>query len=175
MAAEWRPAQRWLHWVTAVLVTAGFALAWVMTAIPFRQLALKFWLYQAHKSIGVLVLLAVVARLVLLARHGRPPSALTARAARWAAVGHWALYAQLLIVPVLGYLTADTAALPIPTLFLGLLKLPPLLERDPARFAVLVVLHRAAAVALVGLALGHAGMALRHRTAGWFGRIGGGR
>lgn len=166
MAAEWAPAQRWLHWATAGLVAAGFGLAWVMTSVPFRQMALKFWLYQAHKSIGLLVLLAVVARLVLRTRLGRPATELPPNASAWAATGHAVLYILLLTVPLLGVLTADTAPLRIPTLFLGLLPLPVLAGRDPALFAVLVALHRALAIALVVLAFGHAGMALRHHAAG---------
>ncbi len=166
MAVEWHPAQRWLHWATAGLVAAGFALAWVMTSVPFRQMALKFWLYQAHKSIGLLALLAVVARLMLRARLGRRATDLPPREDALAAAGHAVLYILLLAVPLLGYLTADTAPLRIPTLFLGLLPLPVVLGRDAALFGVLVTLHRVLAIGLVVLAIGHAGLALRHHAAG---------
>src|SRR5512140_1451834 len=62
--ASWSPAQRWLHWLTAGLVLVGFGLGWWMVAVPFRALLLKFALYQAHKTIGLVVLALVLVRLV---------------------------------------------------------------------------------------------------------------
>jgi cytochrome b561 len=163
MPAEWSLAQRLLHWVTAILVIGGFVLAFVMVALPLRELLLKFTLYQVHKSIGLLVLLTVLARLLLRATRGRPPPEPVQRwQARAASVGHGALYLLLLAVPVLGYFVASTASLRIPTRFLGLIALPDPIGPDAALFAVLRPLHRALAIALVVLAAGHAAMAVYH-------------
>jgi cytochrome b561 len=178
MPAEWSLAQRTLHWATAVLVVGGFVLAFVMVALPLRELLLKFRLYQVHKSIGLLVLLTVLARLLLRLAQGRPAQDPMPRwQARAASVGHGALYALLLAVPALGYLVASSAALRVPTRFLGLIALPDPIGPDPALFAVLRPLHRGLAIALVVLATGHALVAvyhhLRHGTVlrrMWFGR-----
>ncbi len=167
MPARWSAPQRLLHWTTALLVTVGFVLAFVMVALPLRELLLKFTLYQVHKSIGLLVLLTVLARLLLRAARGRPPwEAMPRWQARAASVGHGALYALLLAVPVLGYCVASTASLRVPTRFLGLIALPDLFGPDPALFAVLRPLHRGLAIALVALAAGHAAMALWHHLRG---------
>ena len=147
---------------------AGFVLAWIMVGLPFRQLLLKFLLYQAHKTIGLLVLLATILRLLLRARQGRPAwdAGLSPRDIRLARIGQALLYALLLVVPMLGWLTAETAALRLPTFFLGFITLPQLLPADPDLFALLRPLHRALAILLVILAIGHAGMAIRHHRAG---------
>jgi len=177
MPADWSPAQRILHWATAVLVVGGFAIAFVMVALPLSALLLKFTLYQAHKSIGLLVLLLVLARLALRLGHGRP---LPETMPRWqlhaASLGHGALYALLLVVPVLGYCVASTASLRVPTRFLGLITLPDPIGRDPALFAILRPLHKTFAIALIVLAAGHAAMAVLHHLRGravlrrmWFG------
>jgi cytochrome b561 len=179
MPAEWSVGQRLLHWATALLVVGGFVLAFVMVALPLRELLLKFTLYQVHKSIGLLVLLMVLARLLLRATHGRPAAeALPRWQARAASVGHGVLYALLIAVPALGYFVASTASLRIPTRFLGLIVLPDPIGPDPALFAVLRPLHRALAIALVALAAGHAAMAVYHHLRGravlrrmWFGRV----
>ena len=107
----WPAPQRWLHGWTAGLVLLGFAIAWIMVALPFTQLLLKFRLYQAHKTIGLIVLVLVCMRLFLRALWRRPgrDEDLPAWQLRVVGWGHGVLYALLLAVPVLGYLTAATA------------------------------------------------------------------
>jgi len=166
--AGWSRLQRRLHWWTAGLILAGFALAWVMVAVPLAALLEKFLLYQAHKTIGLTVLALVLWRLALRARRGRPAweAGLSRRQARAAAVGQAALYALAVVVPVLGYFVAATAPAQVPTLFLLVIPVPHLVGPDPAAFAALRAAHRAAAILLVALACGHAAMALWHHRAG---------
>lgn len=167
MAAEaFSRAQRRLHWWTAALVAGGFALGFVMVAVPLRDLLTKFLLFQLHKTLGLIVLGAVLWRLGLRLRLGRPAAELPAWEARMAGFGQAVLYALLLAVPVLGYLAACTAPAGIPTLFLWVIPVPALLGPDPALYPLLRAIHRAAAIALVALAAGHALAALRHHLRG---------
>ncbi len=85
---------------------------------------------------------------------------------RAAALGQAALYTMLLVVPVLGYLTACAAPGGIPTLFLAVIPIPSVVGPDPAWYAVLRPVHRWTAVALVVLAAGHALAAWRHHRRG---------
>ncbi|ONG53249.1 hypothetical protein BKE38_12765 [Pseudoroseomonas deserti] len=164
----WSRAQRRLHGAIAVLVLAALAMAPVMVGLGYSQLLLKFLLYQAHKSVGLLVLLLAAALLALHAARGRPSpdpdlpawQRLTARAM------HAALFALLLAMPVLGYLTAASAPIAIPTFFFGLVPVPHLLAPDAARFAWLRGLHEWAGWSLALLLAGHAGMAIRHHLQG---------
>ncbi|MGC8475490.1 MAG: cytochrome b [Acetobacteraceae bacterium] len=168
MAEGFSRAQRRLHWWTAALVAIGFVLGLVMRAVPLRDLLSKFLLFQLHKTVGLTVLALVIWRLALRGRLGRPPPAagLAGWEARAAAVGQLVLYALLVAVPVLGYLTACTAPAGVPTLFLLVIPIPGVIGPDPRLYAVLRVVHGAAAFTLVGLALGHALAALRHHRAG---------
>ena len=120
-------------------------------------------------------------RLLLRAAWRRPET--DAGLPRWqlrAAGGvHALLYGLLLAVPVLGYLTAATAPIAVPTLFLGLIKVPHLVGPDPDWFAILRPAHRIAAIGLILLACGHAAMAIHHHRQGrptllrmWRGRAG---
>jgi cytochrome b561 len=70
--ASWSRAQRALHWTIAALVLLAAPLGLYMVALPFRQLLLKFVLYQLHKTIGITVFLLVLAQLALHWRRGRP-------------------------------------------------------------------------------------------------------
>jgi cytochrome b561 len=177
---RWSGAAIALHWATVPLLAGAFVVAWAMVAVPFRLLGLKFALYQAHKTLGLLVLAAALGRLVLRARRGRPgPDAALGRGeSRLAALGQAALYGLMLGVPLLGWLTAGTAPLRVPTLLFGLIPLPQGLAPDPALFGLLREVHRAGAIGLVGLAAGHAGLAWRHHRRGrevlrrmWPGRL----
>lgn len=172
MAAEpprsWGRAQRWLHWSIAALVFAAVPVAVAMVALPFSRLLLKFVLYQAHKTIGLTVLLLAAAQLGLHWRRGRPPP--EPGLPRWqrgaAAAMHLALFALLLVVPLLGYLSAAAAPIRIPTLFLGVVAVPHVIGPDAALFAVLRRVHLALALLLAALAIGHAAMALHHHRRG---------
>lgn len=139
-----------------------------MVAVPFRPLLLKFSLYQAHKTIGLLVLALAIGRLVLRVRWGRASwePALSRTQRRLAGLGHMALYVFLLAVPVLGYLTAAAAPIQIPTLLFGVITLPHAVAPDPIWFAWLRPMHRAAAIGMIIFACGHAVMAIRHHRAG---------
>lgn len=157
MADTWSRAQRGLHWSTAVLIVLGFALAWIMVAVPLQQMLEKFLLYQLHKTIGLTVFGLTIWRLVLRMRRGRPPAG--PDLPRWqrsaASAMHAALYSLALVVPVLGYFTAATAPARIPTLFLLVLPVPHAVGPDKAAYDVLHLVHRDAAVALIALAVGH--------------------
>lgn len=164
----WSRVQRRLHWGTAVLVVLGFLVAWVMVAVPLRDLLVKFLLYQAHKTLGLLVLLLTAARVLVRRRQGRPAwdGDLPGWQRRAASGMHLGLYALLLTVPVLGYFTAATAPAQVPTLFLLVIPIPHLVGVDPTAFAVLRPMHRALAILLVVLASAHALAAVANHLRG---------
>jgi cytochrome b561 len=166
--AFWSSAQRRLHWGIAALVFTAAPVAVIMVALPFTRLLLKFVLYQAHKTIGLTVLLLAAVQLALHWRRGRPPPdpALPPWQRRAAAAMHAVLFALLLVVPLLGYLTAAAAPIRIPTLFLGVVPVPHVIGPDAALFALLRRVHLVLALTLVALAVGHAAMALHHHFRG---------
>ena len=178
----WTAGQRRLHWLTAALVLSAFPLGWLMTAVPLQALLLKFLLYQMHKTLGIIVLACVVARLLMRARTGRPDwdAGLPDWQRRAAVTMHILLYAALLAVPMLGYLTGCTAPARMPTLFLGLIPVPHILPADRAWFSVLRPTHQWSAVFLVVLAGGHALASLHNHLRGhaslrrmWSGQVAG--
>lgn len=137
--------RRHLHWWTAALVIAGFAIAWLMTALPVAELLVKFLLYQLHKSLGLCVAGLAASRLVLAWRAGDPPRGVPA-----------GLYLLLLLVPLLGYLTAAASPTTVPTLFFLVLRVPHVIAPDQAVFDLIRPVHKWLAIGLVGLAAWHA-------------------
>jgi cytochrome b561 len=164
---RWSLPQRRLHAWGAVLVVLTLALSLAMVALPMSQLLAKFLAYQLHKTFGLLVLILTLARLGFRLTRRAPEltglSPRTRQAARW---GQAVLYTLLLVVPLLGYLTAQAAAGPVPTTLFLVIPVPHLLDPNPALYAWLRPTHQVAAWSLIVLAAAHAGLALRHHLQG---------
>jgi cytochrome b561 len=164
----WSRLQRALHWWTAALIVLVIAVGWWMMRVADSDLLLKFLLFQLHKTVGIAILACVAARLWLRLSGFRPP--FPSEMPRWqqqaAGAVHGLLYALLVIVPVLGYLAADTAAVRVPTLLLGIIPLPAVTGANPYWFAILAALHWQLTVALILLAGGHTLAALHDHVQG---------
>ena len=113
-----------------------------------------------HKSIGVLIFIALVLRLALRLRGAMPKNENLGPAERRAAQAvHWLFYALLFVQIGAGYMlsTADGRDL---VLWMGV-RIPALVAdkglEDPAGFV-----HEYLAYLLIALAIGHAGFALKH-------------
>ena len=165
-APRWTRGQRRLHWWSAGLLLLAFALSFLMTALPFSQLLAKFLAYQLHKTFGLLVLALLAWRLVLRRRAVPAHPGLSPGHRRAARVGQGVLYGLLLVVPLLGYLTAQLAPGPVPTTLFLVIPVPHILAPDPVLFGWVRPVHQAAAWALVIAACGHAAMAWWHRRQG---------
>jgi cytochrome b561 len=101
--ASWSRAQRLLHWAIAALVLLAAPLGVYMVALPFRQLLLKFLLYQLHKTIGITAFVLALGQLALHWRRSRPAwiEGLPDWHRRAAAAVHAALFGLLCATPSL--------------------------------------------------------------------------
>jgi cytochrome b561 len=112
-----------LHWVTAALIFATLAVAWVMYNMPDKA-PTQGVLLTLHKSLGITIFALVIARLVWRGRHNAPP--LSRSLSPWvrasATVSHGLLYFVLIFMPLTGYMMSAAGAHPIS--FFGLFNLP---------------------------------------------------
>jgi cytochrome b561 len=149
-----------LHWLTFALIASGFVLAVYMTGLPLSPQKLKY--FSWHKWIGVTVLMLVVARLAWRLTHPAPalPATMPAWQQHAAALIHAALYALVLVIPPTGWLFSSASG--VPTVYLGLLQLPDLLERDKALAGQLKLVHVTLNYTMLTLVVIHAAAALKH-------------
>lgn len=114
------PTARAFHWLIALLVFIQLPLGFYMSyrgnempsvnekGEPVKGVwdALTGYLYSSHKLLGLTVLALVVLRLLYRLTQGAPRSDPTVPPALTGVshLVHWALYALLLAVPILGYL-----------------------------------------------------------------------
>ncbi len=106
---RYAPVLRRLHWLMALLILIVYV-AIEQRGLFERGSTARFAMMQSHFWLGLTVFFLVGWRLAFRMRHGAPPvtPALPAWQAGFSKLGHVALYAFFLIMPVLGLATAWT-------------------------------------------------------------------
>ncbi|HSN72841.1 MAG TPA: cytochrome b, partial [Steroidobacteraceae bacterium] len=167
----WGLLPRALHWSIALLVALQIVIGVRIGLLDMYDPIDVEWYKRViplHKSIGLTILVLMLAR-VAVRRLGVTPT-LPASTPRWQAsaarVTHVALYALLILQPVLGYL--QSAAYGATTRYFGLFVVPNVLpdawqrpQSDALRLAAQNG-HRIVAWLIAGLLIVHVLAALKH-------------
>ena len=154
---------RTLHWIIAfgtfLQVAIGVTMAWRGHILAVWD-SLTDFLFSTHKSLGFILLILVLARIAVRRLYSPPPELPMPRwQLRAAAANHCALYVLMLVVPLLGWLTASF--FPALQVF-GTISLPAITPPDRAVSDHLAIAHGLAALLLVGLIGLHLGAVLFH-------------
>ena len=163
MASSYGSVAIGLHWAIAALFFGQVALGFTMERV--KSMALQFELIQWHKSFGFLILALAGIRLSWRVATGSMPAApgLSPVERLAARLVQGALLALTVAVPLAGWALASTSTLGIPSFVFDLVVVPHLPLRPSAEAeAFWRQAHGLLAYAALGLALGHAGAALRH-------------
>ena len=160
-AAGYSATARLLHWLTAALVLTMLPVGIIMLNVKFGD-PLDSVLYNLHRSLGIVLIPVVLARIIYRLGHTPPPlpADLPAIQQFAAHAPHWALYAILLVQPFVGWIA--TSAYPAPITVFWLFEVPSIWPEDRALSDRLFVLHRWLGIALAGLICAHIGAALFH-------------
>jgi cytochrome b561 len=115
--------QRWLHWTMAILIFSAIGLGVASAYFPVGQQPRK-GLLEIHKSIGFTIVVLLVVRLAWRGFTGEPPyrqplDRFTRAASR---MGHAALYALMIFMPVTGYMFSAAGGYSLP--WFGLFQWP---------------------------------------------------
>ena len=113
---DYTAGAKWLHWLIALLILALFPLGWVMGDFTGLQ---KAQAYNLHKSLGATVLMLMALRLAWRGLHPAPelPSTMPSQEQMLAKLGHLALYALAIALPLTGWALISTSERP--SLFFG--------------------------------------------------------
>jgi cytochrome b561 len=155
-------AQKALHWTVAALVLAMVVIGVAMTTIAGG--ATKNALYEIHKSIGLVVLALMGVRIALRWRRGAPPLVpdLPAWQRRAAVASHYALYALLVLVPVLGWSGVSACCPPVNLFWTVPVTLPIGGGFETAK--PILYVHDILALSLAALVAVHVAAALHHHV-----------
>jgi len=151
----------WLHWGIGALLLAEIVFGLLLDDIAPRGTPARGGVINLHKSVGIVIGVLIVVRIVWRLRHAPPPwpSSMSAARRRAANAGHAALYACMVIAPLAGYLGSNFSKHGVR--FFGLV-LAPWGPDSPRVYAFLVGVHDASSYLLLALTIGHVAMALRH-------------
>ena len=157
---QYDPITRAIHWIVAVAVAAAYAIGMAREELPkgdFRTflLGLHMWMGMAVLGLTVVRLAWRTAAPAVEPVPGTPTIRVLAKAA------HLALYATMLLVPLIGLLAAWGKGRPV-TLF-GLMPLLPPISLDRDFAGRLEDLHEVAGHAMMALAGLHAAAAIAHQ------------
>lgn len=149
-----------LHWGILALIIAQYVMA--ETADEMADGPEKLGVITNHKSVGMLILLLVLARIGWkFANRGLPPPVPMARPQQIAAAaGHGLLYLLLLVLPFSGWLMSSAAG--YPPAFFGLFEFPALIGSNHDLHETLEDVHETLFNAVVVLAVLHALAAVYH-------------
>ncbi len=148
-----------LHWAVAVIVIGLVPVGLIMADLDEGPLQDR--LFLLHESFGVILLALMILRAATRWR-GRPAPypGLEPWERRVSTGVHHALFALLLVTPIIGWLALSAYGLG-PSFF-GLAELPHLLPKDEPLSKILFPIHETCALLIVGLATLHIAGALRH-------------
>src|ERR1700688_318944 len=107
-APAYGPVAKLLHWLVALLLVAQYAIAWTMP--PIHRGTVPDGLISLHLSLGVLIMLAIVARVAWRVTHRAPaePDDLPLWQRLAARATHILLYGILVVLAVLGWAHASS-------------------------------------------------------------------
>ncbi|MFT4177933.1 MAG: cytochrome b [Thermomonas sp.] len=158
---QWGSVSKCLHWLIVLLIFGLAVVGLTMGELP--RTPKYFWVYTAHKSMGITVLVLMLLRLGWRLYAGAP--APVAGTPRWqhavASVTHWALYLVALLVPLSGWMY-DSASGLRPFRWFGLFDVPKLVAPNEQLAENAHAAHEQLFWLLVLLVAAHAGAALYH-------------
>jgi cytochrome b561 len=171
--AVYSGGSRFLHWIIAALILLGL-IPIGLTMVSLEDGMLKNFLYEVHKSFGMIVFTLAVMRVVVRVAQGFPP--LPDSMPEWQKIAaratHLALYTLIVTVPVLGY--TGTAMCCAPVSLFWTIPIPISVERNLEQAEIVLAWHKSAVFLMAGILALHVGAALWHRSVrrdGVFGRM----
>lgn len=151
---------KFLHWLVAISVLTIIPVAYFMGRVAEGPLQNN--LYNFHKSLGVLIFVLMILRVINRLAVGAPAPDPTLK--RWeralSSAVHGLLYFLLLVMPILGYVANSAYGAPTP--FFGLFDLPPIVAKNEPLSEQLFTAHRRMGWLVAILAAMHIAAALQH-------------
>lgn len=156
--SHFTPWQRALHWIMALCILAMLfiGVGMVSTVTP-KYLTLV----DIHKPLGIAILLLALIRLYVRWHSGTPPlpASMPAPMKLAARLSHYAFYALMIAMPLLGWSMLSAADYPV---MVAGMRLPPIVAPDATLHSVLWNAHRTLAFCFFALILVHLAAALFH-------------
>lgn len=149
-----------LHWFMAVLIVGLLSLGLYMTSLPDGDP--KWDWYGTHKSIGMMVLVLAVLRVLWIRTHAKPalPQNLLPMERIAAKATHGLLYLAIFLLPITGYI--DSSAGGYHLAFFDLFDVPKVIPKNKEIEKLAALIHAGIAYGLIALLMLHLGAVAKH-------------
>jgi cytochrome b561 len=156
---------KWFHWVTVALLAVALPVGFVIEHIKDDA---KGTFYAIHESAGLTLLLVAVARLAWRLRNPPPPlpRSIPLPLQKTAAGVHHALYAMLILQPILGFIATNAWGFPMrgDAAYLGFINLPKFMETNEALAGAIQTAHNIGGFTILVLLVLHIGGVVFHQA-----------
>jgi len=162
-----------LHWAIGLLLLGQIAFGFLVDEIAPRGTPARAAVINLHKSFGMVLGVLILTRLAWRLAHSPPPwpATMTTAQQRAATIGHRALYACMVVLPLTGYVGSNFSKHGVRFFGMPLRAWGP---DWPAAYDVLGGVHAITAWVFALLVVGHVAAALAHgflKRDGLFSRI----
>ena len=156
---QWGWLSKLFHWLTAMLIFIQIPLGFYAESL--RLSPLKIDVFVWHKSLGMLILLLVVVRLLWRIKSTIPVALATSRLQKLlASMAHGILYILMLALPLSGWVTSSAANFPVKLFWL--VPLPAIVGPDNNLKSMAAEVHEICVFITIAILLVHIAAALRH-------------
>ncbi len=158
--AHYTTTAKALHWLMALLLIGLLAVGFIMTEMPLSPKKLE--VYSWHKWAGVTAFVLLLVRVSWRITHQPPPLPWNMGKLQQvgAHLGHIALYALMIALPISGWLMSSAKG--FQTVWFGVLPIPDLLGKDKALGELLEEVHESLSWLLIAVLVVHVVAALKH-------------
>jgi len=159
LGSRFNVPQRLLHWLMAACILAMLFIGMAMVS-TVRPVHLA--LVSIHKPLGIAILILALLRIVVRLVSGTPslPADLPAPLQFAASASHYALYALMIAMPLIGWGMLSAGGYPV--VMFGGVRLPAILPQSDLMHAALWSAHQTLALVFFALILLHIAAALFH-------------
>ena len=149
------------HWLIGLALLGQIVFGFLLDDLAPRNTPARASVINLHKSSGLVLLALIVLRLAWRLAHAAPPwpASMSFAEQRAARLGHSALYACMLVLPLAGYIASNFSKYGVK--FFGI-ALKPWGADIPAVYAFFNGLHVVTAFVFTALIAGHVLIALKH-------------
>jgi len=156
---QWGWLSKILHWLTAVLIFVQIPLGFYAESLKLSPLKMDIFVW--HKSLGMLVFLLLILRLLWRIKGTIPkPVGASLIQQYLAQAAHYLLYGLMVLLPISGWITSSAANIPIKLFWL--IPLPALVGPDDALKSLAAEVHEISVFVLLAVLILHIGAALHH-------------
>jgi cytochrome b561 len=162
LSNKYHLSSRILHWSMALIIISLLAMGFFMTNLLDPEATNRMFIYNLHKSFGVLVLVLLLPRIFAKITKKAPPlpATMPKLIQKAAHIGHLALYFLMFAMPISGYLMSNSFGYGVK---LFGLQLPMIAQKNIELGQFFASCHKYLGFAFVTILLVHIGAVIKHR------------